>query len=164
MPFTAKHPASIFTPLDVVVPFTKRDPLIPSFAAGDVVPIPTLPALSTMKLVAVDDPITNAGPVMPFGLIESWAQGVEVPIPRRPVVEFHKNSVPPASPKRTVDDALSPPKSEMFVVVELVGVPKLVPEVKGKANEEPVPPPIHAPLMAKQPLVRLKPTLEVEVA
>ena len=49
-----------------------------------------------------------------------------------------KNCPPtPALPNLTVEDAFNPPKSERFVVVELVGAPKLVPGVNGKALPEP---------------------------
>ena len=59
-------------------------PLIASLVAVAVSPIPTLPELLTMKLVAVEDPITNDGPVMPLGLIESRPYGVDVPMPTFP--------------------------------------------------------------------------------
>ena len=63
----------------------KFPPRRESFSWGVVVPpIPTFPPLVTTKLVAVDEPITNAGPVIPFGLMESLAHGVEVPIPTFP--------------------------------------------------------------------------------
>ncbi len=46
-------------------------PLIENNDPGEVVEIPTLPPLFTMKLVAVEDPMTNDGPVIPLELIES---------------------------------------------------------------------------------------------
>ncbi len=45
--------------------------------------MPTFPAFVTMKFVAVEEPMTKEGPVMPFGFTESCAHGVEVPRPRR---------------------------------------------------------------------------------
>ena len=56
-------------------------------AHGEVVPIPTLPALLTRKVVeeAVDDPMTNwlaASPAV--GLMANEAQGVEEAIPKLP--------------------------------------------------------------------------------
>jgi hypothetical protein len=51
---------------------------------GEEVAIPILPAFVTMKLVAVDEPMAKAGPVMPFGFTESFAHGVVVPMPTEP--------------------------------------------------------------------------------
>jgi len=51
---------------------------------GLVVPIPTFPALVTTKSVAVEEPMAKAGPEIPFGLRESSAHGVVVPMPRLP--------------------------------------------------------------------------------
>ena len=50
-------------------------------AAGVVVPTPTLPALSTMKLVLDDEPITKAGalPSVLVGLIDTKPHGVVEP-------------------------------------------------------------------------------------
>jgi hypothetical protein len=62
---------------------------------GLVVPIPTLPLFDTTKLVAVDEPITKAGPVIPFGFIDNCPKGVVLPIPSfpdtYPVVIFGSN-------------------------------------------------------------------------
>ncbi len=41
------------------------------------VPIPTFPPFVTIKLVAVDEPITKDGPVIPFGFTDSCAHGVD---------------------------------------------------------------------------------------
>jgi len=53
---------------------------------GDVVPIPTFPPLSTIKLVAVDEPITNDGTpdARAFGFIESIPKGVDDAMPNHP--------------------------------------------------------------------------------
>ena len=48
--------------------------------------MPTLPPLSTMNLVAVEDPMTKAGPVMPFGLTDNNPQGELEAMPTEPVV------------------------------------------------------------------------------
>ena len=71
---------------------------IENLANGLVVAIPTLPPASTTKLVAVDEPIEKAGPVMPFGLIESCAHGVVVPIPIEPSEEMKIEEVAWAVP------------------------------------------------------------------
>ena len=64
--------------------FTPAIALIANVALGDVVPTPTLPPFVTMKLVCVEEPIANAGPLIPFGFTESSAHGVVVPTPRKP--------------------------------------------------------------------------------
>ena len=58
---------------------------------------------------------------------ERSAYGDEVPSPKFPVVGLKRKVEVPAAPKRTVDDAVSPPKKEIMVVVELVVVPNEVP-------------------------------------
>ncbi len=61
-------------------------PTTARFADGDVVPIPTRPALSIIKFVAEEEPTTNEGPAPMFdGFTERDAQGVDVPIP---ILEF----------------------------------------------------------------------------
>ena len=59
---------------------------IESNAHGEVVPMPTLPWLVTMKLVAVLEPMTKDGevPLVAVGLMESCPQGEEDPIPSVP--------------------------------------------------------------------------------
>ena len=57
---------------------------------------------------------------------ERSAYGDEVPSPKFPVVGLKRKVEVPAAPKRTVDDAVSPPKKEIMVVVELVVVPNEV--------------------------------------
>ena len=121
-------------------------------AYGEVVPMPTFPALSTMNFVAVDEPITNAGPVMPFGLMESCAQGEVVPIPkypfslrrihsvREPVVFLVENA------RTLVGDEVETPVSmeEMRAVdvAVVVAVPQLAREQKVEALKRmPVPMP-----------------------
>ena len=49
--------------------------------------MPTIPALVTINLVSVDEPITNEGaaPFVAVGLIENCAHGVEDPSERKPV-------------------------------------------------------------------------------
>ena len=57
---------------------------------GVEVAMPTLPFLSTMKEVADDEPITNCG-TPAVELIESFANGVEVPRPSRVLLSSQKN-------------------------------------------------------------------------
>jgi len=59
----------------------------PKSAEGEVVAIPTLPANPTRKLVALEEPTTNAGfePVLD-ALIENSPQGVEEDTPMKPVL------------------------------------------------------------------------------
>ena len=65
-------------------------------ANGEVVPTPTLPLLAMMKLVAVEEPTTNWGPVpMAFEFTLNWPQGVDEPIPRNPVAVNVEVAVPP---------------------------------------------------------------------
>ena len=54
--------------------------------AGELVPMPTLPALSTIKRVAVELPTTKLGPVKSVcaGLMENLAHGEVVPTPTKP--------------------------------------------------------------------------------
>ena len=52
------------------------------------VPMATLPPLFMRKYVADDEPMANAGPVMPFGFIENCAHGVLDPTPTRPFVDL----------------------------------------------------------------------------
>ena len=61
----------------------KTSPCTDSFEYGVVVPMPTLPLLSTRKLVAVEEPMTKAG--MPALLVtERLAKGEVVPMPVLP--------------------------------------------------------------------------------
>jgi len=46
--------------------------------------MPTSPPLVTTKFVAVEEPIANDGPLMPFGLTERSAQGDEEACPTNP--------------------------------------------------------------------------------
>jgi hypothetical protein len=46
-------------------------------ANGEEVPMPTLPALVTMKSVFVVEPIINEGVLIPFGFIATRPHGVE---------------------------------------------------------------------------------------
>lgn len=56
-----------------------------SGANGELVPIPTFPVLSTMKLVAEEEPITNAGAVPRLlASMESLPNGVVEPTPTFP--------------------------------------------------------------------------------
>ena len=48
--------------------------------------MPVKPPLVTMKLATVEELMMKAGPVMPFGLMESFAHGVVVPMPMEPLV------------------------------------------------------------------------------
>ena len=55
---------------------------------GDEVPMPTLPLFATMKLVALEEPMTNCGAPLrsPFGLIDSWPHGDVDAMPKRPLL------------------------------------------------------------------------------
>ena len=64
------------------------EPLTERSDEGVVLPIPTLPPLVTTNFVAVVDPMANAGPVMPFGLMESWAHGLVEPTPTLPLLSI----------------------------------------------------------------------------
>ena len=60
-----------------------------------VVPIPTNPLLATMKFVAVEEPMTNDGPVpITFGLMERKPHGEVVPSPRFPLASILILSLP----------------------------------------------------------------------
>ena len=61
-----------------------------NWAYGDVVPMPTLPALFTMKLVAVEEPMTKEGPVMPLGLTERRPKGEVDACPVNPALLIRK--------------------------------------------------------------------------
>lgn len=74
-----------------------------------------------------------------------------VPRPSCPVEDLNKNIGCPASPKRTVEDALSPPKSESAVPVALVFTPKFDVGVNGKVPEPP-----HALPVFEMPPMELK--------
>ena len=64
----------------------------PSRALGEVEARPTKPLPSTNRWVAEDEPIENSGTPEPkaFGLIDSWAQGVDVPSPSLLLVSSQK--------------------------------------------------------------------------
>lgn len=94
-PFTAKHPVAILIPLlnvDVAVPYASNCaaedvPVTASALYGDVVPIPTLPELSMMKLVAVDEPTTNWFEARPaIGFTANVANGEVEPVPKTPLL------------------------------------------------------------------------------
>ena len=93
-------------------------------ADGLDVPIPTFPALSTMNLVPVEEPTANAGPVMPFGFIESWAHGLVVPTPILPLSKI-----------------LNVGESEEFAVWNVTVVPDVKPVTASLANGVVVPTP-----------------------
>jgi hypothetical protein len=61
-------------------------PTTVNLAHGLEVPMPTLPALSTIKFVAVEEPMTKAGAELSAttGLIENLAHGEVVPTPMKP--------------------------------------------------------------------------------
>jgi hypothetical protein len=78
-------------------------------AKGVEVPIPTLPALSTRKVVPVDEPMAKAG-ALPFpavGLMERSAQGVEEPTPRKPLEVMVVVPVAPAAKKLVRSDLVN---------------------------------------------------------
>ena len=63
---------------------------------GVVVPMPTFPELSTINLVAVEEPITKDGvPIPPRGLIEKKPHGLEVATPTWPFALNVVVAVPP---------------------------------------------------------------------
>ena len=68
----AKHPAAMFMPpvdeKDVVAVVKLAVPCIAKSEPGDVVPMPTRPAPSIMKCVAVVEPIANSGTPLPKAL------------------------------------------------------------------------------------------------
>jgi hypothetical protein len=68
LPITAENEPT----LPVIVP-TARFPWTCNVVPGFVVPIPTFPSFVTMKVVAEDEPIANAGaePLLAVGLMES---------------------------------------------------------------------------------------------
>src|SRR3989338_780352 len=149
----------------VEVPLWKfATPLMENKLPGVVVPIPTFPPLVMMKFVAVEEPMTNEGPVIPLGFTESWAQGEVVPNPKLPVEESNRNPETPALPNLIVEEAFNPPKSESAVEVALVLAPKL----RVGVNEN-VPPPVpHAvPVFEMSPVTEnwaqpvLPPALEI---
>ena len=72
-------------PVMVGEPVRKKSPETARAEEGEVVPIPTEPPFVTTKFVAVELPIANAGPVMPFGFIERRPHGVVVPMPILPL-------------------------------------------------------------------------------
>lgn len=81
--------------------------------------MPTLPALVTMKLVAVEEPMTKDGPVMPLGLMESCAQGVVVPTPTKPPYGFRRMLlVVPAEPMVKLPEAEPIGPAKVVVAVE----------------------------------------------
>ena len=58
-------------------------PLTAKSVAGLVVPMPTLPALVMIKLVAVEEPTTKEGPEIPLGFTDNCPKGEVVPMPSR---------------------------------------------------------------------------------
>ena len=82
--------------------------------------------------VAVDEAIaksvvgTTLLPVVEAENRVNIAYGEEVPIPKLPEAEFQVSEVVPVAPKRTVEDALRPWKSESVVEVAFVFTPKLL--------------------------------------
>ena len=73
-----------------------------------VVPIPTCPALFTINLVAVEEPIAKAGPVMPFGLTDNWAHGDVVPMPTFPLASIMKGELSGDVASSTTNDGPLP--------------------------------------------------------
>src|SRR3989344_4724727 len=82
--------------------------------------------------------------------IWSEAKGEEVPSPRFPTAPSKKNCERPALPKRTVEEAFKPPRSERAVEVALVLTPKLFVGVKEKV---PLPEPQAVPVFEIVPFV-----------
>ena len=75
---------------NVLVPTWKlATPWIAKSEPGVEVPIPTEPFLSTMNDVPVDEPMTNWG-TPAVELMDSLANGVEVPSPKRVLVSSQK--------------------------------------------------------------------------
>jgi len=97
---------------------------------GSAVPIPTLPPFVTTKFVAVEEPITNAGPLIPFGLTESKPQGLVVPIPTFPAFVTTKwvvvaEAVELAIAKRTELVSIALAWIESFAKGDVVPMPSL---------------------------------------
>jgi hypothetical protein len=166
-----------------------------------IVPFNTVcPPFVTVRNVEVVDPIANAGPVIPLGLIDSCAHGVDVASPSLDVkllmllnvlksdssveeadvpddVSIHTrpDDVVFSVPTVVVDSVNSP--VVRFVVEAVVNDPYVVDEnanlfrplqkfeSDSSVDEADDPDPDkQLPLIAKHPPVRLKPTLDVDVA
>lgn len=110
------------------------DPCTEKSAAGEVVPTPTLPLPVTMKVVAVLEPITNAGaaPIRPDGLMEKRPNGVDEATPTKPVPRKVVEAM------YEVDDACKPAWNQIAVEVEFATAPKLVVPVNGNTPAPPV--------------------------
>ena len=72
--------------VSVRLPENRAEPATEKREPGEVVPMPTKPLFATMKLVAVEEPMTKDGPVMPEGLRESNPKGEVVAMPTEPPV------------------------------------------------------------------------------
>jgi hypothetical protein len=111
-------------PTDTLPELAFNHPLTSRSAVGAAIPIPTFPAFVTTKLVALEDPIANAGALLfvAVGLTESNAHGDDEPWPVNPAVVNVVVPVPPNSAKFAeiaVVDA--PPRNERSVVVAFPG-------------------------------------------
>lgn len=97
--------------------------------------IPTFPPFVTMKyapFAEVEEPITNAGPVMPFGLRDNMPHGEVVPIPKLPV----ESNLPFSAPEMLKLMVLEEPNKPVLIVPKLKpttpalpAVPKLIPGI-----------------------------------
>ena len=115
LPLTAKQPVLPAAVMRLMPPPWKVEvavveanipdvPAIASRVEGVVVPIPTLPMLLTINLMAVEDPITNEG-TLPFaavGLIENRPYGVVEPIPIKPELLIRIRSTAAVAPEGVV--------------------------------------------------------------
>ena len=129
-----KYPASLaklkITPLSSVPPVIPIPPYaVPvtstvRAALGVDVPIPTFPFLSTIRLVFVELPTTNAGSP-PIELTESFANGAEVARPSLPVKLFVFENV--LKSERRVEEAAVP--NEVSIQTRPVDVVLSVPTV-----------------------------------
>ena len=73
--------------------------------------------------------MTNCGPTMPFGLIESMPHGVEEATPMNPLVAKVVEAM------TDVEDAKMPDSAQSVVVVAAVVVPNTVKKLNGDAPE-----------------------------
>ena len=133
-------PVALNWPVMVEEPVTARLVVVPLWR--EKVPPVMRPVFEMVKSVvvakaAVEEEMakrvvgTTVLPVVEAAKIERSAYGEEVPIPKVPSWELKVSVVVPVAPKRTVEEALKPPKRESVVEVALVLTPKLLVGVNG---------------------------------
>src|SRR3989338_6660660 len=84
LPETLMDPVAVIFATLVISPDISVLPCTERRCDGEVVPIPSNPSLVTIRFVAVEEPMTNEGPEMPFGFTERSPQGEVVLIPTLP--------------------------------------------------------------------------------